>query len=563
MSLTIVQQPNTLEPVYTNTIPMVINSSINNNDNFRYIYDVYLRDQNSFNPTFNNRIISFPRTNGQGLYSPHYVLRDTVSYKLNAMMATQSLSTTENTALYYFRLGEAWNPNFTASSTQNVGGFLQLTFPATHSFLSNDYITLDKIDNSVNTSYNTSGTVSSVTPLTLVTTIPFGLAVSSEIIIIDNVERLSLTTSNYYGFNSTRQYDERTLNFGNIYSMNATSPKPFLTETIQKDFKVFEWSTLSFFSDITLLNKVASVVYTSYDSNNNITATVSYPLTTTNLIRLDLATGLLNLYQFFSTSNFITFANSSYYTVQIFDLFNTPSSILYTYNNKYLNYIQRDYPVYQFAYLNKLGAFEYFTFQLISRTNRNIQRKEFRKVLAYNYSLGDRGRTIFEEQITEQMIFNTDWLTDDDAIRLRDMVESPEVYMLSVKDQDCKDDKITFDGATCVSNFVRITLSEQSIYQIGDVIYVVFNGGWNPSAFYTITNISGLNVTLNLPCNSLPADPTGFIVQNSYYNINRYENELIPMIVMDSNYQVKTTRTDDLFNFTITMEKAFPIQINI
>lgn len=86
-------------------------------------------------------------------------------------------------------------------------------------------------------------------------------------------------------------------------------------------------------------------------------------------------------------------------------------------------------------FLNKLGGYDSFTFDLLSRTNNAIERKNYRKNLgelqggSMVYSNTQRSNITFDTQVKETLILNSNWINDAEAIWLEELITSPSVYM--------------------------------------------------------------------------------------------------------------------------------------
>lgn len=123
------------------------------------------------------------------------------------------------------------------------------------------------------------------------------------------------------------------------------------------------------------------------------------------------------------------------YTLQILD----PTFVAVT---PLLNFeIQEEceYPLQRLMFENKWGAFDGFTFDLISKTNNTIQRKSFKYnptlidgagVLQYNH--GNRTNVDYLIKSSKEIVLNANWITEQQSIWLQEMVESPEVYLQGV-----------------------------------------------------------------------------------------------------------------------------------
>jgi hypothetical protein len=90
----------------------------------------------------------------------------------------------------------------------------------------------------------------------------------------------------------------------------------------------------------------------------------------------------------------------------------------------------REYDLVQLAFVNKLGGVDYWTFNLVSKFRSDITRDQIKKTLPYNYAVGNRQHKIINQKITETWQINTDWISDDQALFIRELIESPEVYWI-------------------------------------------------------------------------------------------------------------------------------------
>jgi len=95
------------------------------------------------------------------------------------------------------------------------------------------------------------------------------------------------------------------------------------------------------------------------------------------------------------------------------------------------------YESYRIHFLNKLGGFDSFTFDLLSRENNTIERKKYRRNLGaysgatYVYNDLQRSNIIYDTQVNETMVLNSNWITDAEAVWLEELLSSPITYMES------------------------------------------------------------------------------------------------------------------------------------
>lgn len=127
-------------------------------------------------------------------------------------------------------------------------------------------------------------------------------------------------------------------------------------------------------------------------------------------------------------------ANLAYYTINIFD--NSGDYITKTYRFDIAE-CSRYTPI-QLAWINSLGAWDYYTFELAHTEKLNIQRETFRKPYgnwgagaSYTYSQYESGDTIYKIEADKQYTVNSDWLNDSDFEWLQELLMSKEVQFVN------------------------------------------------------------------------------------------------------------------------------------
>ncbi len=88
------------------------------------------------------------------------------------------------------------------------------------------------------------------------------------------------------------------------------------------------------------------------------------------------------------------------------------------------------FPNIRIMFLNRDGGYDYWNFIMNSQKISNIERKEFKRLLPYNYKNGDRQSTVYDEMINETYIINSDWVSEDEYTYLEQLVISPDVYVV-------------------------------------------------------------------------------------------------------------------------------------
>lgn len=123
-------------------------------------------------------------------------------------------------------------------------------------------------------------------------------------------------------------------------------------------------------------------------------------------------------------------ANTSYYEIRTYGTLS--ASKVYRYN---ITEVCSKYTPVRLHFLNRLGGWDSFTFDLVSTFTSNIERKEYRQNLGgfvgstYTYDIKDRSATIFDTQIKTIQVLNSNWITDGEAGWLEQLMTSPDVYM--------------------------------------------------------------------------------------------------------------------------------------
>ncbi len=182
------------------------------------------------------------------------------------------------------------------------------------------------------------------------------------------------------------------------------------------------------------LSTTITTIVTLYDSSGSVQSTKTGSITTGQLESLGIINiGVAGINQFMSGTGSVT-ADTAYYTVRLQSLSETAQLIR-------VNLLcESKYTVHTVHFLNRFGGFESRDFTKVSRKRINIDRKDFGKL---PYTINASGvpsyynsnnvyneqRSVYSTQYKEQMILNTDILTDDEYTWLGDLVLSPMVLI--------------------------------------------------------------------------------------------------------------------------------------
>ncbi|CAK0754297.1 hypothetical protein CCP3SC1_2300002 [Gammaproteobacteria bacterium] len=89
---------------------------------------------------------------------------------------------------------------------------------------------------------------------------------------------------------------------------------------------------------------------------------------------------------------------------------------------------------YQLHFKNVRGGYDSFQFPLVSRFKRQISRETFDRKLGqlgnhtWAYNNQDAGTTVIDTTLTPRWELTSDWISEDQALWLMQLIESPVVF---------------------------------------------------------------------------------------------------------------------------------------
>jgi hypothetical protein len=374
MAISYISTPQAIMPVY-NSIYYVVSSNNVAQPNFKYVFNLF--SGSSATGTAMSTIKLLPRPNDNtAIYNPARMLESLLSYDKNIQNITAPTISLNHYINYTVDFGEEYGP------LSGITTYTGLTDWTSSAF--NGVLQYNQIPSWQYTGYSI------------------------------NTDNPSLLQPATIGF-LTNQPNP-------IYVKNATDRGTL--------------SYLSLNSTVRYLNVFvthADNTVTEYQLNVN-----TYTASTTNKIITHLPSGPWNLNN--SVYSYVT--GPTGYT-QMIDTNNDLSYILVTssgntfhFNSlfKQYNIDQRcgKYTTVRLQFINRLGGFDYCNFDMISRkTINNIVRNEYKKNLAYNYSVGDRERTVINIDSNYLYSVNSNWMSDTESAWMEELVTSPEVYIIN------------------------------------------------------------------------------------------------------------------------------------
>lgn len=148
---------------------------------------------------------------------------------------------------------------------------------------------------------------------------------------------------------------------------------------------------------------------------------------------------------------------TSYYTLEFSNTSSVVSSNIYTVNIKTCG---SRYKKYALHFLNKLGNYDSFTFDLLNRYNTDKNTDMYKKIPytlnssdEYRYEKDTNDTVIYNTVLTNKITLNTDWISDDQSIWLRDLFMSPDIKLETLEDPTIAGDQ---------SSLISVRVQEKS-----------------------------------------------------------------------------------------------------
>jgi hypothetical protein len=428
ITISVLTTPTAFEPINA-PLWFRINSASSSITDFKYIFRPEYRVEPFASTTYTTlgtyKVPPKPGT-GDGLFSPHRTLK---SFIVNNSLPFINGFSASTSALIDYRMkyGFEWTPNLRFTDTISVSGYMGLTFSTAHDLIAGDIIVINKDNKNYNPQYDGTCSITSVVNTYSVKTdkVFSSTLLAGESGYVTDQFRISGTVSGFYTWNGTRQYDERTKDFTQyLIATQSGSTGAFLTncynDTISKPVQLDDYETLSLTLQTTPLAPYYLMVST-YNSTGGLIGTYTAATMSANTYRrLDVGVGPANLPS-------IPFTSVDSYRVYVKNSTATMSEVRrYKIDTQCSNYDKQ-----RVVFLNRMGGWDYFSFTLDTKRSINITRTEYEKILAWNYNIGDRGKTLLAQKAEAKMTMNSNWITEADAEWLEELLTSPEVYLLT------------------------------------------------------------------------------------------------------------------------------------
>ena len=248
--------------------------------------------------------------------------------------------------------------------------------------------------------------------------------------VVNSLQRVIGSSSYVYAFPGTRQYIQNTQDFGITNAISASASNWATNYTGPKEIYINQYETLSVMS--LTASGIANSYYQvkTYDDNMNLlnTYTSTNPIgITAAYVKYELGSGTKNLQGWTMSGTPISIPTTGYYTVGITSSVNGINA-KYTYH--VVNNCSRYHNI-RIQFMNRVGGYDYWNFNYDSKWTIEVKNRTiYTKQLDYNYSIGDRGRTIINIDANEMWEASTDWISEGDYNYLQELITSNDVYVI-------------------------------------------------------------------------------------------------------------------------------------
>ena len=211
--------PGTYSPVYGD-LWFQLTSASYTNTNFKYVFDLQKVSITGVASSL-GRFKVPPSVSGWGLYNASRVLQTQLTYDMNPDIVGAYQAANSITG-YRVKWGFEYNPNRSFLTTYNLSGKLTLGFTASTPFLVGDLIQISKDDKTVNYEYDGTASVTGVATFSISGSIYYGINTDKNYLayypnesgVITSFLRIEGTSSTIQAFNGVRPYEDKSKDYG-------------------------------------------------------------------------------------------------------------------------------------------------------------------------------------------------------------------------------------------------------------------------------------------------------------------------------------------------------------
>jgi hypothetical protein len=382
-----------------------------------------------------------PEPNLNGLTTVNEYLNTQVSNILNPLIE-EMLVDTGSVVRYNLTYGLSFNPQLPFTDVTNSTGALTLTANTSvggGNFIiaPNDIITIEMTNTLFNPQYNGTSSVTGSGSTYIITNTAFGTTSSiPQPGLITGISRICGTTSDFWAYNGTRQYDQINTDFTQLqiggvatqWLTDFSTTISGLNDTwVYKPIFLNQYETSALFMDPTSVLKVTGLEIVTYDQTFTQIATYSIVGLTSSVgyEKYEFGVGTQNL-----ADAGIPFTGVYYYVVLPLINFGLIGFELSGILRKIVQCNPSPYTNVQLAWLNTFGDWDYYNFNYKNVYTQNITRTTIGNILPWNYNVGDRGTDNLSIDGTKSGSISTGFITETDAAVLANLHRALEVYKI-------------------------------------------------------------------------------------------------------------------------------------
>jgi hypothetical protein len=445
----IVTEPDFLSPVHAEIFYITNSASASAFNNYKYVYDVY--EVNLLFDTIRTKLGTYkvpPRPiNYNGVISVNKILKNQISNRIGFEQVKATITNvTQNQDLcikYNIDYGFQYNPNLPYLDFVNSPDF-GIVFQNNPGLTAGDLIVIDKTNKLVNSQYDGLHEVLDVSGGTIsISGFTFGVYFAeldgsfgeptptfTDAGFVVDILRMQDSTTPLYGYYGTRQYEQVNFDFTNDYliaTISSTQSYSFLTNYQgYKPIKKNEFETVDFMYNANDLLNDYTQRLTTYDSSNTIISTYDAAATFSSPFKyFTMPTGTENLLTTYS--DLTLFDNVHFYKIELVKSGNVITQPIL----RKIDFSCTPYENIRLVFLNRMGGYDYWTFDRDLKRNVSISRSEYKKVLEPFYNIGDRGYTTIHQDVQYTYTLNSNWISEYDYAYLEELITSPDVYILN------------------------------------------------------------------------------------------------------------------------------------
>ena len=459
MAMTIIAEPQDFTPAY-NECKFIVNSTNVNNDGFRYIFEIF--ESGTANRIGYYKALPTYGT-GYGEQDLSKLLSNMVNYDFNPTITT-FYDAANSYYKYDVKIGEEYiyTLSYTASLVNN-GGNVRIT--ATHAFQVGDQINITQADLGVaNPGVEGLHTVIAITGTTSFTINALwsevtNATINGSIKYADNRKDINLneiSTLDKYVFNGAIPWIDMPFYEQDDYVLDNNralwlTDQPFTFScTLGQDLWLnLKDNGVQLNERVYFTNDDGDVFYKSISGADYIKGVAVGP---NNYGSLTLVSGTAPLVK----------QDTKWYTVTYYDGAITPTakSATYRINIDTRTLISESH----ILFLDRMGSWSSFAFQLKSYEKGNIKRETYNKDVPgyvnssqWKYNTWEQGQTNFNTQVTKTYDLNTNWMSEAEANYFQQLLTSPQTYVKNVIYRITEDLDNLYDESGCIIHIPEST----------------------------------------------------------------------------------------------------------